>query len=47
MDNLTEEQILDVFTRFDTDSSGDLDTFELSHAVTELLGRPPTTAQVK
>jgi Ca2+-binding EF-hand superfamily protein/C-terminal processing protease CtpA/Prc len=34
------------FRRFDFDSSGDLDTFELASAVSELWGQPPTTAQV-
>jgi len=38
--------IEEVFYRFDTDFSGDLDTFELSNAVAELWGRPPNTAQV-
>jgi Ca2+-binding EF-hand superfamily protein len=44
---LTENQIQACFTKYDADSSGDLDTFELSNAVTELLdGVVPTTSQV-
>jgi len=44
---LTEDQIQVCFTKYDADSSGDLDTFELSNAVTELLnGVVPTTSQV-
>jgi len=44
---LTEDQIQACFTKYDADSSGDLDTFELSNAVTELLnGVVPTTSQV-
>jgi Ca2+-binding EF-hand superfamily protein len=44
--SLSAALIEEVFYRFDTDSSGDLDTFELSNAVAELWGYPPNTAQV-
>jgi Ca2+-binding EF-hand superfamily protein len=43
---LSAAVVADVFKRFDWDSSGDLDVFELSSAVSELWGQPPTTAQV-
>jgi hypothetical protein len=43
---LSDERISEVFLKFDHDNSGDLSKFELSNAVTELLGKPPTTTQV-
>jgi hypothetical protein len=43
---LASEHIRSVFERFDVNSSGDLDTFELSSAVAELIGRKPSTLQV-
>ena len=38
--------ISQVFYQFDKDNSGDLDTFEMSAAITELMGYPPSTGQV-
>ena len=43
---LSDERISEVFSKFDCNNSGDLSKFELSNAVTELLGKPPTTTQV-
>ena len=40
------DQIRAVFNHFDANHSGDLDTFELSSAVAELIGRDPNTQQV-
>ena len=42
--DFTDERIADIFNQFDVDGSGDLDTFELYHAVAEILGRVPSTA---
>ena len=44
---LNEDRINDIFKTFDVDGSGDLDTFELFHAVGELMGKAPSTAQVE
>jgi hypothetical protein len=46
LSQLSDSNIVDVFARFDTDGSDDLDLFELSNAITDLLRRPPTTKQV-
>lgn len=35
-----------VFAEFDADGSGDLDTFELAHAIEALTGRAPPSAEV-
>ena len=40
------EEIKTVFKAFDHDKSGDLDTFELSEAITALWGRTPTTGEI-
>jgi hypothetical protein len=44
--SLSDGQILEVFTSFDRDASGDLNTFELSNAVAALLGRPTSTREI-
>ena len=44
--SLSADEIEDVFTKFDMDGNGVLDTFELAAAMATLLGRPPTTVQV-
>jgi hypothetical protein len=43
---LASEHIRSVFERFDVNSSGDLDTFELSSAVADLIGLKPSTLLV-
>jgi hypothetical protein len=43
---LTDERISDIFMQFDADGSGDLNTFELYHAVTEMLGCAPSSAVI-
>ena len=43
--DLSDERVTEVFMRFDHDASGDLSVFELSSAVAELLGRPPSTRE--
>jgi hypothetical protein len=47
LSQLSDARIAQVFAMFDTDRSKDLDTFELSNAITDLLRRPPTTKQVR
>jgi len=42
----SHEHVKAVFAKFDTDGSGDLDTFELANAVAALVGRSPSTSQV-
>ena len=42
--DFSDERIADIFNQFDVDGSGDLDTFELYHAVAEVSGRAPSTA---
>ena len=46
MNDWEDTKIQDVFKRFDKDDSGDLDTFEMSAAITELMGQAPSTGQV-
>lgn len=44
--DFTEAQIRETFDHFDTDESGDLDYFELSNALAELLSTPPSTPKM-
>jgi Ca2+-binding EF-hand superfamily protein len=44
--DFSEERIADIFSQFDADGSGDLDTFELYHAIAEVLGRAPSSAVI-
>ena len=43
---LTDDQIMEIFDRFDLDNSGDLSPFELSKAVTAVIHREPSTKQI-
>jgi Ca2+-binding EF-hand superfamily protein len=42
----SEDFLYDVFTKYDVNESDDLDSFELSNAMTEVLGHSPTSAQI-
>jgi Ca2+-binding EF-hand superfamily protein len=42
----TPSEVEAIFTSFDTDGSGDLDTFELLNAIQAVWGQAPTTAQI-
>ena len=44
--DMSPERIMTVFAQYDVDGSGDLDTFELAAAVTEIYGQRPKTPQI-
>jgi Ca2+-binding EF-hand superfamily protein len=46
LSGLSDGRVGQVFSEFDRDGSGDLDTFELADALGAILGRPATTREV-
>ena len=46
INELDADEISAVFRAFDHDKSGDLDTFELAAAISNLLGKAPSTGQM-